>query len=204
MTKYSRDDPASTLEARARAWAETRMSKDRFIHTTGVVETATQLATRFSIQPLLPLRLAAWIHDAAKECADEELLNLAERFSHRLRKIERQSPSLLHGVVAAYLARDELGLDDAAIFSAVAHHPTGHPKMSKMDKALFIADAIEPSRQFSWATQARNLAAKDLNQAVLFIATKKIERLLWRATPIDPRTVRLRNRLLRKGVTLIE
>jgi len=51
-------------------WARQQMSPAHFHHTEGVVETVTQLAERHGIASVASLRLAGWIHDAAKERPD--------------------------------------------------------------------------------------------------------------------------------------
>ena len=188
------------LEVSVKNWAADRMPSDRFNHTAGVVKTVTQLAQQHGIQHIAQLRLAGWIHDAAKSYSPEELLRLAAAADYPVRAIERLHPMLLHGLVAAFLARDDLGLDDPIVFSAAAYHTTGHPQMRDTDKALFIADAIEPSRDMSWAQQARSLARENLDQALLFIITKQMRHLLKRGVLIDPRSLALRNQLLADGV----
>ncbi|MBN1965274.1 MAG: bis(5'-nucleosyl)-tetraphosphatase (symmetrical) YqeK [Anaerolineae bacterium] len=196
----SSDD--SILEARARAWAQARMSAKRFHHSQGVVETVTQLARQHHLEPVNALRLAGWIHDAAKELSDTGLLEHAERFGLPIRPVERQAPLLLHGAVAAELAREELGLHDPVTLSAVTYHITGHPEMSTADKAFYLADLIEPGRDFKEVAQLRRLAAEDLDWALLFGITGQLRHLLKRAAAIDPRVLELRNRLIADGVPL--
>ncbi len=191
------------LEARARSWARARMSPERFDHTIGVVETVTHLAARHDLGSMAALRLAGWIHDAAKELGDGELIAWAERLGYPIRPIERQAPLLLHGAVAALLARQELGLDDPLIFTAATYHTSGHPDMSRADKAFYLADLIEPSRTLGWIEQTRQLAEEDLDKALLFALTRQLRRLLKRGAIIDPRSVELHNRLLLSGVELV-
>ncbi len=190
------------LEVKARSWAQSRMSAERFRHTQGVVETVTGLATAYRLETVAALRLAGWVHDVAKEQGDAALLTLAARFGYAIRPVERQFPFLLHGVVAARLARDELGLTDPIIMTAVEYHTTGHPDMSVSDKVFYLADLIEPSRTYHWIDQVRRLVQEDLDKALLFAVTRQIRRLLKHGLAVDPRSVDLRNRLLAAGVTL--
>lgn len=192
----------SLLEARVRAWAEARLSPERLAHTAGVVETAARLAGQHGVGHVESLRLAGWIHDAAKALPRAELLRLAEQMGCPIRFIERQEPLLLHGLVAARLAREELGLDDPIIDSAVAFHTTGDPTMSAADKVFYLADGLEPSRTFSWTAQGRILAEEDIDRALLFVLSNKLRRLLHKDALIDPRSVELRNQLLLDGVAL--
>jgi predicted HD superfamily hydrolase involved in NAD metabolism len=195
------------LEAQAREWARQRLSPARFAHVEGVVASAVDLAARYGLDPA-PLRLAGWIHDAAKELPDAELLALAARDGGEIHPVERAAPYLLHGRVAIVLAREALGLDDPAVTSAVVHHTSGDPAMSTLDKAFYLADLIEPSRTLAWIDQVRALVGAgstpaDLDVALLFALTQQLRRLLKRGALIDPRALALYNRLLLDGVPLV-
>lgn|GEM_PF-475898 len=192
--------PLSPLEARVRAWAEARLSPERLVHTAGVVETAARLAQRHGVGHVASLRLAGWIHDAAKALPRAELLRLAEQMGYPIRAIERHEPLLLHGPAAVWLARAELGLDDAIMASAVMLHTTGDSSMSTADKVFYLADGLEPSRTFPWVAQGRSLAEEDIDRALLFVLSNKLRRLLHKGAIIDPRAIELRNRLLLDGV----
>ncbi|MBN2470758.1 MAG: bis(5'-nucleosyl)-tetraphosphatase (symmetrical) YqeK [Anaerolineae bacterium] len=194
---------APALEAQARAWAEARLSSHRFLHTEGVVATITQLCAHHQIAEGPALRLAGWIHDAAKELPPEELLAQAEALGIDIRPVERACPDLLHGDVALGLARRELGIDDPVITSAVRYHTTGAPEMSRADRAFYLADLIEPSRSYAWIMQARKLAYEDLDAALLFALTYQLRRLLKRGDIVDPRGIELRNHLLLSGVQFV-
>ncbi len=196
------------LEAAARAWAARQLSAGRFAHTEGVVATATALARRFGIADSAPLRLAGWLHDAAKERPPADLLHLAERFRLDIRPVERAHPDLLHGSVALALARDALGIDDPAVTSAVLYHTTGHPDMSSADRVFYLADLVEPSRAYGWIDQVRRLldagsTRRDLDIALLFAITHQLRRLLKHGAIIDPRSIDLYNRLRQEGIPLI-
>jgi predicted HD superfamily hydrolase involved in NAD metabolism len=207
MLFTSNAQPLTSLEARARDWVRQRLSTARFAHTEGVVITATAVAARYTLDPT-PLRLAGWIHDAAKELPDAELLAEAKRLGCTIRPVERAAPFLLHGRVAIGLAREALGIDDPAVSSAVETHTTGDPAMSTPDKVFYLADLIEPSRTFGWIAQARALVEAgttpaDLDVALLFALTCQLRRLLKRGALIDPRAIALHNRLLLDGVPLV-
>lgn len=194
----------SKQEEQARQWASAQLSAHRFTHTIGVVKTITSLAEHYGLEEHVPtLRIAAWIHDAAKEIPTDKLLAYAETMNYPIREVERACPELLHGVIAVDLARKELGIADPVIASAVLYHTTGHPEMSKLDKLFYLADLIEPTRSFSWIMQARQLAYQDADVALLFALTYQLRRMLRRGTIIDPRGLELRNKLLFQGVRLV-
>jgi predicted HD superfamily hydrolase involved in NAD metabolism len=78
---------------------------------------------------------------------------------------ERQSPKLLHGPVAAELARRELGIDDEEVLEAVRAHTTGSPGMGPLALVLYVADKIEPARDYPSVGRLRTLAREDLRRA---------------------------------------
>ena len=103
-------DPAENaplLEA-ADALARKRLSDKRYGHTVRVADTAEGLAQIHSLDPDRT-RLAALLHDAARETEPEDYLRLADEWGLAVGELERKSPKLLHGPVAAELARRELG-----------------------------------------------------------------------------------------------
>jgi len=191
----------SPLEEQAHAWTRARLSDGRFAHTAGVVATVTRLAAMHDLAEHIPaLRLAAWIHDAAKELDGRALLAEARRLGCAVRPIERQNPGLLHGAVALRQAEEALSFHDPVTASAVLYHTTGHPAMSRADRLFYLADLVEPSRTFDWIVQLRALVERDLDEALLVALIHQLRRLLHHGVAIDPRTVALYNRLLAEGV----
>lgn len=193
----------SALEQRARSWAQERLSDVRFTHTAGVVECVTRLAALHGLTEHLPaLRLAGWIHDAAKENDGHDLLAEAQRLGCRIRPVERQNPGLLHGAIALHQAEVALGFHNPVTASAVLYHTTGHPAMTRADKLFYLADLVEPSRTAEWIVRLRLLIERDLDEALLFALVHQLRRLLRKGEAIDPRGVALYNRLLAAGVSL--
>ena len=162
------DDYAKThtlLEAAA-AFARSRPSKARYEHTLRVADTAEDLALAHGLDAERA-RLAALLHDAAREMGPEEFLKLADTSNLKVGDPERQSPKLLHGPVAAELARRELGIDDGEVLEAVMAHTTGRPGMGPLALVLYVADKIEPAREYPSVEHLRRLAREDLDGAAL-------------------------------------
>ncbi len=160
------DDHAKThtLLEEADAFARCRLSKERYEHTLRVADTAEGLALAHGIDAG-KVRLAALLHDAARETGPEEFLKLADKWRLEVGDPERQSPKLLHGPVAAELARRELGVDDGEVLEAVMAHTTGKPEIGPLALVLYVADKIEPARDYPSVERLRRLASEDLNEA---------------------------------------
>jgi predicted HD superfamily hydrolase involved in NAD metabolism len=155
-----------TLLDEADAFARSRLSKARYEHTLRVADTAENLALAHGLDADRA-RLAALLHDAAREMGPEEFLKLADRWNLQVGDPERQSPKLLHGPVAAGLARRELGIDDGEVLEAVMAHTTGRPGMGQLALVLYVADKIEPAREYPSVEHLRRLAREDLDGAAL-------------------------------------
>jgi predicted HD superfamily hydrolase involved in NAD metabolism len=153
-----------TLLERAEAFARSRLSKERYEHTLRVADTAADLALAHDLDADMA-RLAALLHDAAREMDPEVFLNLANKWRLQVEDPERQSPKLLHGPVAAELARREFGMDNEEVLQAVRAHTTGRPGMGPLALVLYVADKIEPARDYPSVGRLRKLAGEDLNEA---------------------------------------
>jgi predicted HD superfamily hydrolase involved in NAD metabolism len=148
----------------ARSYARARLSDERYAHTLRVAETAERLAGLHGLDPK-KARLATLLHDAAREAGKDELLRVAGEEGLAVDDLEREQPVLLHGPVAAELARKELGVKDREVLEAVRVHTTGEPGMGPLALALYVADKIEPDRDQPRVEDLRKLAIEDLHKA---------------------------------------
>jgi predicted HD superfamily hydrolase involved in NAD metabolism len=148
----------------AESYARERLSDKRYAHTLRVAETAERLAKLHGLGSERA-RLAGLLHDTAREIGKEELLRVAEEDGLPIGDFERERPILLHGPVAAKLAREDLGVEDGEILDAVQAHTTGEPGMGPLALALFVADKIEPDREQPGVEDLRELAPVSLHRA---------------------------------------
>jgi predicted HD superfamily hydrolase involved in NAD metabolism len=164
---------ANTATQNADALARSRLSEKRYGHTLRVADTAADLARIHGLDEDRA-RLSALIHDAARETEPGEFLRLAEEWNLPVGEPERQSPKLLHGPVAAELARRELGVRDEEVLEAVRAHTTAKPGMEPLALTLYVADKIEPARDYPSVERLRQLAREDLYAA----ATESLRRAI--------------------------
>ncbi|MBD0356891.1 MAG: bis(5'-nucleosyl)-tetraphosphatase (symmetrical) YqeK, partial [Rubrobacter sp.] len=134
-------------------------------------------------------RLAALLHDAAREKAPEEALRLAEAWDLHVGEPERESPKLLHGPVAAEFARRDLGVKDGEILAAVRAHTTGEPEMGPLALTLFVADKIEPEREGPGVEDLRELARKDLSRSAHAALQGSLSHNEERGCPAHPKSL---------------
>ncbi len=175
----------ASLEA-ADAFVRDRLSEKRYGHTVRVADTAEDLARTHDLDPDRT-RLAALLHDAAREIgAPEEFLKLAEAWNLPVGKPERESPKLLHGPVAAELARRELGVDDGDVLEAIRVHTVGSPGMGPLALVLYVADKIEPARDYPSVERLRGLSGEDLREAAAESLRRSIAHNKERGRSVHP------------------
>ena len=134
------------------------------------------------------LRRAAILHDCTKYWSLEEHLALCDQYGVALDDMERVTEKLLHAKTGAILARYVFGQDDE-VYDAIFYHTTGRANMSLAGKILYIADYIEPNRDFPEVEQMRALADEDLDQAVALGVRLAIQEMEERGRRVHPNTL---------------
>jgi predicted HD superfamily hydrolase involved in NAD metabolism len=172
----------------ADAFARQRLSAKRYGHTLRVANTVEDLAHAHGLDPDRA-RLAALLHDAARELPSQEFLDLAEDLDLPVGEPERESPKLLHGPVAAGLARRELGIEDEVVLEAIRDHTTGRPGMTPLSLVLYVADKIEPARNYPSVENLRRLARRDLRAAAAESLRRSIAHNEERGRPTHPASI---------------
>ena len=142
--------------------------------------------------------LGAAGHDIARAVKGEVLLEEAKRYGIRVHPVERHSPILLHGRIAALWLEREDGVTDTEVLQAVRWHTTGRKDMGQVAKVVFLADKLDPHKveRYAHLAEVEALAHKSLDRAILEYVNSEMDYLLRRGYPIHPATLGLRNQLL--------
>lgn len=150
------------------------VSPQRFAHVLRVRETAVRLA-RLYHQPMQKASVAAILHDCAKNMELPRLQLIARKARLPVDKRTMNSNALLHGLVGAHIARTRYHVSDVHILNAIRYHTTGRAGMTMLELCLFVADAIEPGRDYPGVDRVRALAEKDIRKAALasLVGTQK-------------------------------
>ena len=170
------------------------LTKERYHHTVGVAYTAMSMAMKYNPQPdnnefMIKAEIAGLLHDCAKCMDNDKKIRICNKNQISYSKIEAENPYLLHGKVGAYIARKEFGILDEDILNAITWHTTGRPDMSLLEKIIFVADYIEPSRRpIPELNLIRQLAFTDIDQAVIKILENTLKYLNEKGSPIDDMT----------------
>ena len=146
-----------------------------------------QLARRWGEDPE-SAAVAGILHDMTKNLSYDEQLILCEKYGIILDTAEKNSPKLLHAITGAAAARDLFGVSDN-IYQAIRWHTTGKPDMTTLEKIIYLADYIEPTRDFEGLEELRALAYEDLDRALALGLKMSLEDLRRRNVEAHRATV---------------
>ena len=173
-----------------------RLQKKRYEHSLGVADTAAMLAGCFGVD-VEKARIAGLLHDCGRVYETAALPMEARRRGIPIGKIESAMPLLLHAYVGAYLIYELYGVNDAVIAQAIWRHTVGGANMTALDKIIYYADMIEPSRDYPEVEHLRELArTASLDEMMLVGLTESILFVAQKGGLIHPDTVTARNELL--------
>lgn len=179
---------------RALEIVKAELTEQRYQHTLGVMETAIRLAEFYGAD-LKRAELAAIFHDYAKFRPKDEMKEII--IQQKLEPLLLEYPSeLWHAHVGAYLVETVVGIKDQGILQAIKSHTSGRVGMTLLEKIIFLADYIEPGRNFPGVEEVREMANFNLNQAVIQSLVNTIEFLLKRKFMVYPETLHTYNWLI--------
>lgn len=193
---YGTNTELKNLSAsRLRAVSYSMMKAKRIAHVRGTEETAVALALLWG-EPPEYARRAAILHDCTKYWELPEQLALCAEYGVSLDDLERQSVKMLHSKTAAILAEHQFG-EAPEVCRAIAHHTTGAPDMTRFDQIIYLADYVEPTRDFDGVEELRQLAFSNLEKAMMVGLQTTIAELEEKHVPVHTNTIRTLEQLKR-------
>lgn len=171
------------------------LKESRYIHTMGVVQCAIKLAKLNNIDPKRA-EIAALIHDAAKYMDIEKQKKIIKDYGYDIDEVMEESPQLLHGFTASILGKDMMGIEDEELLSSVRYHTTGKKIMTTLEKIIYIADYIEPNRNFPGVEDLRKITFDNLDEGVLQGLSNSIIYVVKNGNMIHPLSLEARNYLI--------
>ena len=165
----------------------------RIPHVLGTEETAAALALRWGADEE-SARRAALLHDCTKKFDKELQLDLCRQYGIEPDAAERREGKLLHAITGAAVAYADFGVS-GEVRDAIRWHTTGKADMTLLEKIIYLADYIEPTRDFCDLTELRRLAFEDLDGALLLGFTMAVEDLAKKGMPVHPNSVLARDYL---------
>jgi len=158
------EDVSSLTEELLWDYTELLLKGSRTDHVRGCMETAVSLAQHYGTDEKTILR-AATIHDITKALPRALQLILIRKYDILLSDSDVKAPQIWHAITGAAVAEHIL-CENSTVVQAVRWHTTGHENMSDAEMILYLADMIEPTREFPGVDRIREDAFVSLKKGM--------------------------------------
>jgi predicted HD superfamily hydrolase involved in NAD metabolism len=165
-------------------------------HSLRVAETAGELAETYGVD-VEDARLAGLLHDWDRERPSADLLEAAREAGVAVSPADEEVPYLLHartGAAGVKVAFPDL---PSCVVLAVERHTVGSADMSPLDMVVYLADMIEPNREYRGVDKLRAaVGAMDLSELFALGYRQSVLHLIRSRKRIHPDTVAVWNSLV--------
>ena len=160
------------------------LNPNRVAHVLGCRDTAVELAKRWGADETDAAR-AGILHDITKAIDGPLQLTLCEAYGKILSDFSRRYPKTLHALTGSLVAERIFG-ENENVVSAIEHHTTGKANMTLLQKIIYVADYMEPNRNFPGVETLRQLAYSDIDAALKLGLNMTLEHLKRQDAEVSP------------------
>ncbi len=160
------------------------LKPNRVRHVLGCRDTAVELAKRWGANEEDAAR-AGLLHDITKALDGPLQLTLCSEYGIVVDDFSAQYPKTLHALTGSLVAQRIFGENDAVV-SAICSHTTGKANMNILEKIIYVADYMEPNRDFPGVERLRQLAFTDIDGALRLGLTMTLELLNKQGSAVSP------------------
>ena len=160
------------------------LNPNRVRHVLGCRDTAVALAERWGADVTDAAR-AGILHDITKAIDGPLQLTLCDAYGKLLDDFSKRYPRTLHALTGAMVAQRIFG-ENPAVVSAIESHTTGKANMTLLEKIIYVADYMEPNRDFPGVEKLRELAFSDLDGALKLGLEMTLEHLKAQGAEVSP------------------
>ena len=171
---------------------------NRVAHILGCRDTAADLAVRWGANKNDAAR-AGLLHDITKALDGPLQLTLCREYGMMLDAFHEKNPKTLHALTGS-LVVDRIFGENREVVAAIRSHTTGKANMNTLEKILYVADYMEPNRDFPGVEKLRALAYEDLDKALKLGLQMTLELLKQQGREISPESAEALAFLERSGV----
>ncbi len=179
IVPYSREELINKLNVALR--------DKRFHHVLRVEQTAVDIAEENGVD-IEKASIAGLVHDYAKQRPAEDFIQAIKDYNLDKELLDYGN-AVWHGFVGWIFVKKELGINDIEILNAVKYHTVGYQYMTKLEQIVYMADYIEPARDFEGVDEARRLTHTDLTKAVAFQTKRTLDYLVKNNKSVFPQTI---------------
>jgi predicted HD superfamily hydrolase involved in NAD metabolism len=173
---------------------EKELPRKRWIHTTGVMQSAKELARRFGADSE-KAELASLLHDYAKYWPADKMESMIRKYESD-QDVLNYEVELWHGPAAAAAARVHFQITDHAVLDAIRYHTSGRVDMTTLEKVVCLADYIELNRDYDGVAHIRACAEQGLECGLIAGLDQTLSFLIRKGKKVFPQTILARNFLI--------
>ena len=159
----------------------------RINHVLGCRDTAVELAKIWGADETDAAR-AGLLHDITKALDGPLQLTLCDAYGTILDKFGKDYPKTLHALTGSLVAQRIFG-ENEAVVSAIRSHTTGKAGMNTLEKIIYVADYMEPNRDFPGVNKLRHLAKNDLDGAMKLGLEMTMAHLARQGSAVSPESL---------------
>lgn len=160
------------------------LNPNRVRHVLGCRDTCVALAEKWGADVTDAAR-AGILHDITKALDGPLQLTLCRAYGKILDDFSRKYPKTLHALTGSLVAQRIFG-ENEHVVSAIRSHTTGKPNMNLLETIVYVADYMEPNRDFPGVEQLRALAFSDLRGALKLGLEMTLEHLKNQGCEVSP------------------
>lgn len=173
------------------------LNPNRVCHVLGCRDTAVALAKKWGADSVDAGR-AGLLHDITKALDGPLQLTLCQAYGKILDDFSKKYPKTLHALTGSLVARRIFG-ENEAVVSAIASHTTGKENMNLLETIIYVADYMEPNRDFPGVEELRALAFSDIRGALKLGLEMTVAHLKEQGCEMSPASKRALDFLNQKG-----
>ena len=163
------------------------LKPNRVAHVLGCRETAVELARLYGANETDAAR-AALLHDITKALSGELQLTMCRSYGTILDNFSLKNPKTLHALTGSLVAERIFG-ENEAVVDAIRCHTTGKADMNLLEKIIYVADYVEPNRNFPGVDKLRDLAYTDITKALKLGLQNTLNLLHRQGSEVSPESM---------------
>jgi len=160
------------------------LNPNRVAHVLGCRDTAAELA-KYWCADVTDAARAGLLHDITKAIDGPLQLTLCDAYGTILSDFGYKYPKTLHALTGSLVAQRIFG-ENEAVVSAICSHTTGKADMNLLEKIIYVADYMEPNRDFPGVEKLRELAFQNIDAALRLGLEMTLEHLKRQGNEVSP------------------
>ena len=141
------------------------LGEKRYRHSINVADRALKLAKIYGYDQEKAY-VAGLLHDICKDMPYPEQLKWIKKSDIISDSTIFKQPNVWHSIAGSIFVKEEMGIQDQDIITAIRYHTTGRPNMSSLEKIIYVSDLTSEDRNFDGVEELRKMAEIDLEDAV--------------------------------------